>query len=170
MFIKVIFTLTLTLLCYRQVLADTRIPDAIKVSDEYKLQLTAHAKGDQIFLCMLEAGAYQWKWQAPEATLYDPADKSIVGSHGFGPNWVYRDGSSVKAKVIGKADSPDKDAALWLLLESTEHKGKGQFAQVGFIQCLHTWGGMPPSSVCDANHLGSEKRIPYSADYTFYSI
>ncbi len=168
MFIKIIFTLAFTLFCYRPVLADTIIPDAIKVTDEAKLQLTVHAKGYQIFLCILEAGLYQWKWQAPEATLYDPADQSIVGSHGLGPSWVYRDGSSVKAKAVGKADSPDKGAAPWLLLEAIGHKGKGQFADVGFIQRLHTKGGMSPTSACDSNHLGSEKRIPYSADYIFY--
>jgi Protein of unknown function (DUF3455) len=148
---------------------DAAIPDAIKVPDGNSAYLTVHAKGDQIFHCVLKAGEYSWKWHAPEAKLYDTQKQALVGSHGAGPSWTYKDGSSIKAKAIQKIDAPDKASAAWLLLEVTEHKGDGLMAQASYIQRIDTKDGVAPSSGCDANHLGSERRVRYSADYVFYS-
>ena len=44
-----------------------------------------------------------------------------------------------------------------------------QTEDVGFINRINTHGGLPPSSGCDANHLGTEKRVAYTADYIFYA-
>jgi Protein of unknown function (DUF3455) len=148
---------------------DVAIPDAIKVPEGNSAYLTVHAKGDQIFHCVLKTGEYSWKWHAPEAKLYDSQNQALVGSHGAGPSWTHKDGSSVKAKAIQKIDAPDKDSAAWLLLEVTEHKGDGVLAKATYVQRINTQGGVAPSSGCDANHLGSEKRVRYSADYVFYS-
>lgn len=166
---KLVFLIALFLFCYRLALAETAIPDAIKVPDGNKSLLTVHAKGDQIYLCGLEAGVYKWKWQAPDAKLYDSQEQTLVGRHGAGPSWEYRDGSSAKAKVIQKVDAPDKANVPWLLLEVTQHKGDGLLAQASYIQRINTQGGVSPSSGCDTNHIGAEQRVPYSADYNFYS-
>jgi hypothetical protein len=147
---------------------DVTIPGAIEVPGGNSAYLTVHAKGDQIFHCTLKTGEYSWKWYAPEAKLYDTQNQALVGSHGAGPSWTHKDGSSVKAKGIQKIDAPDKSAAPWLLLEAIGHKGDGLLAQTSYIQRVNTQGGIAPSSGCDANHLGSEKRVPYTADYNFY--
>jgi Protein of unknown function (DUF3455) len=144
------------------------IPKAIKVPEGNSVYLTVYAKGDQIFHCVLKTGVYSWKWYAPEAKLYAIQSQALVGSHGAGPSWTHKDGSSVKAKVIQKIDAPDKASAPWLLLEVTGHQGDGLLAQASYIQRINTQGGVAPSSACDANHLGSERRVPYNADYTFY--
>jgi Protein of unknown function (DUF3455) len=148
---------------------DLAILEAIKVPEGNNVYLNVHAKGDQIFYCALNAGVYSWTWQSPDAKLYDAQNKALVGSHGAGPSWTHKDGSSVKAKVIQKTDAPDKASAPWLLLEVTERKGGGLLAQTSYIQRINTHGGVSPISSCDANHLGMEKKIPYEADYTFYS-
>jgi Protein of unknown function (DUF3455) len=166
---KLVFSIGLFTLCYRLALAETAIPDAIKVPGGNKSLLTVHAKGDQIYLCVLDAGVYAWKWQAPDAKLFDSQNQTLVGSHGVGPSWEYRDGSSAKAKVIQKADAPDKANVPWLLLEVTQHKGQGLLAQASYIQRINTQGGVSPISACDTNHLGTERRVYYSADYVFYS-
>jgi Protein of unknown function (DUF3455) len=165
---KVIFLIILTLFYNRLAIAGVTITDIIKVPIENKSKLTLHAKGDQIYLCAVEASVYAWKWQAPNANMYDTQNKSLLGTHGAGPSWTYKDGSSVKAKVIKKVDAPDKSSAPWLLLEVTDRKGNGLLASVSYIQRINTQGGISPITVCDANHLGSEKRIPYSADYLFF--
>jgi hypothetical protein len=131
--------------------------------------LSLHAKGDQIFHCVLKTGAYSWKWHAPDAKLYDTQTQAEVGSHGAGPSWAYKDGSSVTAKVLQKVDAEVKTSAPWLLLEVTEHKGKGLLALTSYIQRISTQGGVAPLLGCDANHLGSEKRVPYLADYVLFS-
>jgi len=166
---KLVFSIVLFTSCYGLALADTAIPDAVKVPDGKKSLLTVHAKGDQIYLCVLDTGVYTWKWQAPDAELFDNQAQTLVGSHGAGPSWKYRDGSSAKAKVIQKADAPDKANVPWLLLEVTKHNGQGLLAQASYIQRINTQGGVSPTSGCDTNHLGSEKRVPYGADYVFYS-
>lgn len=144
------------------------VPEAIKVPTGNSAYLTLHAKGDQIFHCVLKTGTYNWKWHSPEAKLYDKQN-ALVGSHGAGPSWTHKDGSSINAKVIQKADAPNKADAPWLLLEVTEHKGEGILAGAAYIQRISTQGGVAPLSGCDANHLGSEKRVPYTADYSFYN-
>jgi Protein of unknown function (DUF3455) len=165
---KLVFSIGLFTLCYRLALADTAMSDVIKVPAGNKSLLTVHAKGDQIYLCGLDAGVYTWKWQAPDAELFDSQTQTLVGSHGAGPSWKYRDGSSAKAKVIQKADAPDKANVPWLLLEVTGHKGDGLMGQVSYIQRINTQGGVSPTSGCDTNHLGSGKRVPYGAEYVFY--
>jgi Protein of unknown function (DUF3455) len=166
---KLVFPIAFLLLCQRTVLAEIALPDALKVPDGNNLQLTLHAKGDQVFHCVQKAGVYSWKWHAPEAKLYDTQTKAEVGSHGAGPSWTYKDGSSVTAKVLQKVDAQDKTAAPWLLLEATGHKGEGLFTLTRYIQRINTQGGIAPSSGCDSNHLGSEKRVAYMADYVFFS-
>ena len=134
-----------------------------------KPQLSLHAKGDQIYVCASEAGAYSWKWQAPDAKLFDAQTGKQVGTHGAGPVWDYQDGSSVKARMTQKIESPDSKAIPWLLLEVTEHKGNGALAKAAYILRINTQGGVAPETGCDDNHLGSQVRVPYSADYNFYA-
>ncbi len=168
---KIVFSIVfLAQLCFGVAKAvDVAIPDAIKVPEGNSVYLTVHAKGDQIFHCVLKTGEYFWKWHAPEAKLYDVKDQALVGSHGAGPSWMHKDGSSVIAKVIQKIDAPDKASAPWLLLEVTEHQRDGELAKASYIQRISTQGGVAPSSGCDNNHLGSERWVRYSADYVFYS-
>jgi Protein of unknown function (DUF3455) len=166
---KYIHLIGLLLSAQSEVMAENATTEAIKVPNENTLQMTVHAKGVQIFSCVFEGHAYTWIWQAPDAQLYDGENQKPVGSHGVGPTWQHQDGSSVKGKIVQKIDAPDKTAAPWLLLEATENKGSGVFSQTGFIMRINTKGGIaPPTEECDENHAGSEKRVAYSADYSFY--
>jgi hypothetical protein len=170
MYNRIIFLIVfLSQLCFGAARAgEVTIPEVIRAPEGNNMYLTVHAKGDQIYLCGLDAGVYAWKWQAPDAKLYDVQDQALVGSHGAGPSWEYKDGSSVKAKVIQKSSTTDKSSVPLLLLEVTGHKGDGLMAKATYIQRINTLGGVAPLSDCDANHLGSEKRVAYSADYNFY--
>jgi Protein of unknown function (DUF3455) len=159
----------LALSSYQTATAEITAPNAIKVPEGNKPLLTVKANGDQIYLCSLDSGAYSWKWQSPDAKLYATDNKTLVGSHGEGPSWAYKDGSSVKAKLMQKADVPNKANIPWLLLAATENKGVGLLTQTSYIQRINTLGGLSPNSGCDANHLGTEKRVPYRADYIFYA-
>ncbi|WP_181050041.1 DUF3455 domain-containing protein [Methylobacter tundripaludum] len=149
------------------VYAEVSIPDQIKVPAGYSPVLTVHAKGDQIYQCSLNKGEYAWETQAPDAKLFDAQGK-IVGNHTAGPLWEYKEGSRVVGRVVKKIDMAPGSAIAWLLVEVVSHKGDGLFSNVSFINRINTHGGLPPSSGCDANHLGGEKRIAYTADYVFY--
>jgi len=148
-------------------IAEVSIPEQIKVPEGYSPVLTAHAKGDQIYQCSLKEGKYSWETQAPDAKLFD-AEGKIVGNHTAGPLWEYKEGSRVVGRVLKKIDMEPGSSIAWLLVEVVSHQGDGLFSNVSFINRVNTNGGLPPSSGCDANHLGGEKRVAYTADYIFY--
>ena len=72
----------------------------------------------------------------------------------------------MKAKV----PSPDPTAIPWLLLSAVSTGGPGKLADVTSIQRLNTSGGVAPATGCDAGHVGTNARVPYSADYLFYHL
>jgi Protein of unknown function (DUF3455). len=147
--------------------AEVLIPESIRAPMDYSPVLTAHAKGDQIYQCAVNKGEFAWETQAPDAKLFD-AQGNIVGKHSAGPLWEYKKGSRVVGRVVKKIDMAPGSAISWLLVEVVSHKGDGVFSKVGFINRINTHGGLLPSVHCDANHLGGEKRVAYTADYVFY--
>lgn len=160
-------TLVIWLMLQGAAYAEVSIPEQIKAPAGYSPILTVHAKGDQIYQCSINKGQYAWETQAPDAKLFDDQG-NVVGNHTAGPLWEYKEGSRVVGKVLKKVDMAPGSAISWLLVEVVSHKGDGLFSNVGFINRINTHGGLPPISGCDANHLGSEKRVAYTADYVFY--
>jgi hypothetical protein len=151
------------------VCAEVSIPEQIKPPSGSSPVLTMHAKGDQIYQCSLNGSVYSWQLQAPDARLFD-AQGHIVGNHYSGPIWEYKDGSRVVGRVLNKIDIAPETSISWLLVEIVSHKDNGLFSGVNFINRVNTHGGLPPVvSGCDSNHLGTEKRVAYTADYIFYT-
>lgn len=147
--------------------ADVSIPAQIRVPAGNLPILSTHAKGDQIYQCALSEGNYSWVIQAPDAKLLD--DKgNVVGNHYAGPVWEYKEGCRLVGRIITKIDVDPASSISWLLVKVIAHKGKGMFSEASYINRINTRGGLPPLSGCDANHLGSEKRVAYTADYVFY--
>lgn len=147
--------------------AAVSIPDKIRAPEGHEAFLTVHARGDQIYQCNADQGGYAWQIQAPDAQLFDDHGQ-IVGKHYEGPVWEYKEGSRLQGKIIERVDMAPGSAITWLLVKVIGHKGDSQFAKASYINRINTNGGLPPTSGCDANHLGSEKRVSYSADYIFY--
>jgi len=160
-------TLILWALLQGAAYAEVSIPEQIKVPAGYSPVLTVHAKGDQIYQCTVNGGEYSWQTLAPDAKLFDEQG-NIVGNHTAGPLWDYKEGSQVVGKVLKKIEMAPGSSISWLLVEVVSHKGDGLFSNVSYINRINTQGGLPPSSGCDANHPGGEKRVPYAADYVFY--
>ncbi len=130
--------------------------------------LTVTGKGVQIYTCQQTTTGPQWVFQAPEANLTD-ASGNLVGTHGAGPIWRSRDGSTVKGDVLQKSASPEAGAIPWLLLKAVNPTGPGIMARVEFIRRSDTHGGTAAANGCDVQHLATSARIPYTATYTFYS-
>jgi hypothetical protein len=130
--------------------------------------LTTTGKGAQIYACQQVSGSPQWVFQAPEATLYDTAGNA-VGTHGAGPIWRSKDGSTVKGQVLATSPSPEPRSIPWLLLKATIAEGSGIMTKVELIRRSDTHGGVAPATGCDAQHLSEHARVPYTATYTFYS-
>jgi hypothetical protein len=150
------------------VTADVAVPSAIQPPEGGVLKLRTQARGEQIYQCMLDAGQFQWRLKAPDALLFDAQGREI-GRHYAGPAWEHRDGSRIAGKLLRKLDAAPDKAIPWLLLETVQQKGAGVFAGICYINRVATQGGLPPTSKCDGNHLGNEKRVPYRASYYFYA-
>lgn len=144
------------------------VPDQLRPPANEQLLLQVHAKGDQVYVCKSDAAQFNWTLKAPDAQLLDEKGKSF-GRHFAGPSWEAKDGSRVVGKAVANSSSPAANSIPWLLVTVVSHEGSGVLSGVTTIQRLNTIGGKAPISGCDASHLNQEVRVPYSADYRFYT-
>jgi len=146
------------------------IPAALRAPAGEVLAIPARVIGVQIYECAAAQDVpthYTWTLKAPEAELQDESGL-VLGKHYGGPTWESTDGSKVVGEVVAKVDTAD-GGVPWLLLHSKSTSGAGMFAHVTSIQRLHTVGGKAPTAGCDAQQAGRERRVPYTADYRFYT-
>jgi hypothetical protein len=148
--------------------AAQEVPQQLRPPANERLLLQVHAKGDQVYICKGDAGQFAWTLKAPDAQLFDK-DGKLFGKHFAGPSWEATDGGRVIGKAIANVPSPDADSIAWLLVNIVGHEGSGVLSAATTIQRINTKGGKAPASGCDASHAGQEVRVPYSADYLFYS-
>jgi hypothetical protein len=145
------------------------VPDAIAIPAGLEPVLFARGSGSQIYTCQAGAdGKFAWSLKGPEADLKDRKDK-VIGQHSAGPTWKLKDGSEVTGKTVAHVESLDSESVPWLLLDVISNSGKGVLGGVTKIQRVHTHGGMPPDSGCDASHKGDETKSKYTADYYFFA-
>ena len=159
------------------------VPTALNLPESgLRVLRRAAASGDQIYRCdapadagASDAGAadasapsYQWTFVAPAATLYD-SEMRMIGLHSAGPTWRTTDGNQVVGAVVQRADSPAAGAIPWLLLRATSTMGTTGLGLVRYVHRVATTGGVAPSSGCDASSVGMERRVPYTADYYFWT-
>jgi hypothetical protein len=90
-----------------------------------------------------------------------------MATHFAGPTWQANDGSKVAGKLVAPAPS-DGTAIPWLLL-SAASTTPGTFADTTFIQRVNTTGGLAPAAAtCNASTSGTQREVPYTADYHFW--
>ncbi|NOT11759.1 MAG: DUF3455 domain-containing protein [Methylococcaceae bacterium] len=143
------------------------IPPQIRAPSEYSPAVSIHAIGDQIYQCTVTKETYSWVLQGPDAKLLD-MNGHQVGKHYLGPTWEFNGNNRLGGKIIKRLNVDGNKAIAWLLIKVVTSHGNGLYSGVNFINRINTKGGLAPSIVCDANHLGSEKRVAYTADYIFY--
>ena len=147
------------------------VPEALQVPATQVLSLETQASGVQIYECKVskdDPARFEWVFKAPEAELFDSAGKK-VSRHYAGPTWEANDGSKVVGEVRARDDGPDPKAIPWLLLSAKSISGSGVFSQTQSIQRLHTIGGKAPTEGCNQAQAGKEARVPYQAEYYFYT-
>ena len=105
---------------------------------------------------------------APEADLFDTSGKKI-GKHYAGPHWESTDGSKVADTVKEQAAAPQANAIPWLLLVTKSVGTQGLFSRITSIQRVNTVGGVAPKTACSQSTVGTSGRIPYTADYYFFT-
>jgi hypothetical protein len=145
------------------------IPAQLNPDAKEAMTLIVPAKGVQIYECRAsKAGVYEWAFIAPEAELFDTTGKPI-GRHYAGPHWEAIDGSKIAGAVKARADAPASGAIPWLLLGTKSVGAAGSFSKVTSIQRVNTVGGSAPKVGCSQDNAGTPARIPYTADYYFFT-
>ena len=149
--------------------AQSIIPQQLNPDAKESMTLIVPAKGVQIYECRVnQAGAYEWTFVAPQAELFDTTGKPI-GRHYAGPSWESGDGSKIVGAVKARADAPAANAIPWLLLGTKSVGREGEFSKVTSVQRVNTSGGLAPKAGCSEGNAGTPVRVPYSADYYFFT-
>jgi hypothetical protein len=143
-------------------------PAALAPPADQDLAFVLNAQGVQRYQCVQSTTSFAWTFVAPDADLFSPHPHHPVVHHFAGPTWLYRDSSSVVAARAAGA-TVDPTAIPWLLLNVTSHGGEqGKLSDIVSIQRLQTTGGSAPATGCDADHVGAEADVLYTARYFFY--
>jgi hypothetical protein len=148
------------------------VPEKLRPAYGESLTMVVPAKGVQIYECSARKdanGAYEWAFVGPEAELFHPRGAGI-GRHYGGPHWEAADGSKIVGTVKERADAPVAGAIPWLLLGARSVGPDGAFSKVTSIQRVNTVGGTAPTEGCSESMGGKPARVPYTADYYFFSV
>ncbi|HUJ62581.1 MAG TPA: DUF3455 domain-containing protein [Kofleriaceae bacterium] len=141
-------------------------PAALAPAADQDLAFVLDAQGTQRYQCVQSTTGYAWVFIAPDADLFDHDRRAA--HHFAGPTWLYRDSSSVLGAKTASA-TVDPTAIPWLLLTVSSHGGDtGRLSDITSIQRLATTGGNAPATGCDADHVGTEADVLYTARYFFY--
>jgi hypothetical protein len=143
----------------------------LKVDPEESLAMIVPAKGVQIYECrasQAQGAGYEWAFVGPEADLFDTRGMKI-GRHYAGPHWEAMDGSKIVGSTKASTAAPDEGAIAWLLLGAKSVGPAGSFSNVSSVRRVHTTGGIAPVNDCSAAAVGARARVPYTADYYFFT-
>lgn len=160
-----------TLFAAPVVLAQTTVPDSIKVPDGHKVALETTGVGEITYECRDKAnaaGQVEWAFVGPKAVLNDRSGKQ-VGTY-FGPpaTWQAKDGSKITGTQLAVAPSSPGNLP-YQLVKANPAEGKGAMSGVSYIQRVALKGGVAPSSECTAANKGKQEVVKYQADYIFWA-
>ncbi|MEO8059993.1 MAG: DUF3455 domain-containing protein [Burkholderiales bacterium] len=147
------------------------LPEPVRVPAGQKVMMSTTGVGEITYECREKkdmAGAHEWAFVAPVATLYS-GDKKAVGKYYGGPTWEANDGSKVTGKQAGVAPGAPGNIALQLV-KAEPAMGAGAMTGVSYIQRVNTKGGVAPAMACDAMSKGKRQQVAYEADYVFYGM
>ena len=147
------------------------LPEPVRVPAGQKLMMSTTGVGEITYECREKkdmAGAHEWAFVAPVATLYS-GDKKVVGKYYAGPTWEAADGSKVTGKQVAVAPASPGNIPLQLV-KAEPAMGAGAMTGVSYIQRLNTKGGVAPAMACDAMSKGKREQVAYQADYVFYGM
>jgi hypothetical protein len=145
------------------------LPEPVRVPAGNSIKLESVGTGEITYECREKkdtAGAFEWAFIAPVATLWDMQQKSI-GKYYGGPTWESADGSKVTGKQVAVAPASPGNIPLQLV-KADPAMGSGAMTGVTYIQRLETKGGVAPSTPCNAAAAGAKQQVTYQAKYVFY--
>lgn len=145
------------------------LPEPVRVPAGHAMTMETVGVGEITYECREKkdaAGAFEWVFVAPVATLNDMKNKP-VGKYYGGPTWEAADGSKVTGKQVAVAPASAGNIPLQLV-KADPATGKGAMTGISYIQRVETKGGVAPSATCDMLTKGAKQQVGYQAKYVFY--
>lgn len=169
--VKALFCVTCLFVAAPTAIAQTGLPDSIKVPDGHKVAMETTGVGEITYECRDKANAVgqtEWFFVGPKAVLNDRAGQQ-VGTY-FGPpaTWQAKDGSKVTGTQLAVAPSSAGNLP-YQLVKANPAEGKGAMTNVAYIQRVALKGGVAPSAECTAANKGKQEVVKYQADYIFWA-
>ncbi len=128
--------------------------------------LYLQAEGEQIFRCQIDAKGWFWKFEAPNAYLFDPKTNQAVAKYGYGFRFVHNDGSSLDTRILAAHPNVNNNMGN-ALYQVTRSEYFGQFASIRFVQRTSARGGIPKVK-CSQDQRQKILSVPFTADFVFY--
>lgn len=139
--------------------------DRIGLPDNSQELLRLEASGEQIFRCARDYNGWYWKFEAPNAYLFDPQSNQAVAKHGYNFTFVHNDGSKLVSRISRTA--PNAGHLPDALFAVTERSGRGELSRARFVLRTNTVGGLPKTR-CSESQKDKILRVPFSCDFIFY--
>src|SRR6218665_666115 len=147
------------------------LPEAVRAPAGATQKMWTVGSGEITYECREKkdmAGAFEWAFVAPVATLKDRSGE-VVGKYYGGPTWEANDGSKVTGKQLAVAPGTPGNIPLQLV-KADPAMGMGAMQGVSHIQRLQTQGGVAPAAACLMANQGERRQVAYQADYVFYGL
>jgi hypothetical protein len=145
------------------------IGPALRVSLDEEAAFMLSGNGVHVYECRIgvtDPASFVWAFVAPDATLYEGSRSTARLAS---PNLIEStdDRSSISGFVRSSQPAGSNNLP-WTVMRARPLGETGTFAGVTSIQRVNTSGGVAPAGGCNADTVGSEARVAYSADYYFY--
>ncbi len=146
------------------------LPAAVQVPAGNMVAMETVGAGDITYECRAKkdmAGAFEWVFVGPDATLMDR--KGMQVGRYFGPpaTWESKDGSKVTATQVAVAPAGMGNIP-YQLVKGNPAMGMGAMQGVTYIQRVAIQGGVAPAAACAAGNMGQKQVVQYQADYIFW--
>jgi len=153
-----------------QSFSQASLPEAVKVPAGHRVAMETVGVGEITYECRAKpnaAGAHEWTFVGPMATLNDRSGKAVGKYWGPPATWESMDGSKLTGSQVAVAPAEPGSIPLQLV-KANPAAGNGAMTGVTYIQRVATRGGVAPQSACGADTLGRKEVVRYQADYIFY--
>lgn len=125
------------------------------------------ASGEQVFRCVHDMKAWFWRFEAPNAYLFNPVNGQAVAKHGYRFSFVHNDGSKIASSRITSIKPGDGKNLADALFTVTSPANRGAFLGVRYIQRLNAKGGIPQAK-CTPAREGKLNKVPFEAEFIFW--
>ena len=129
--------------------------------------LRLEASGEQVFRCVHDMKGWFWRFETPNAYLFNPINGQAVAKHGYRFSFVHNDGSRIASSRITSIKEGDGKNLPDALFTVTSPANSGAFLGVRYIQRLNAKGGIPQVK-CTPAREGRLNKIPFEAEFIFW--